>query len=253
MKKFLFIAATLVILTSAIFLFRNAQQRAIILNLANRDSSSISRLDYKLYLFGLIPVGKAVIFREKEEDYQGQKVYHLRAAAETSKALAIFFSAQAEVDSFVDPVELNPFLFKQRLTVKGKYDTTKEVFYDQRQGIMTLAGVKRVIPYGTKDPLAAMLYLKRASPEALKDFQLDINTNQKTYLLKGSSEIKEVVVNKRPYQAMRINADIRRRDKNPYHRSSITMFLLRSRQNFPYKINVFAGGVYLEAALTGME
>ncbi|MCX5713526.1 MAG: DUF3108 domain-containing protein [Candidatus Omnitrophica bacterium] len=236
-----------------VVLFKNLGQRRILRQLVSADMAKIKELHYRLNMLGLIPVGEAVIFRERQEEYDGRKVYHLRAAAFSGKVISIFFSAKAEVDSFVSMDDLNPVMFKQKLFVKNKYDTEKEVYYDQKQGVMTLAGVSRIIPIGTKDPLSAMFFLRRMDAQAIKDFEFNINTNQKTYVLKGAAQIQDESIDGKPCQLIRLRADIRRRDKNPYHKSSIAMLLLRVSENIPFKINVLAGGVYLEAVLIGVR
>ncbi|MCX5696494.1 MAG: DUF3108 domain-containing protein [Candidatus Omnitrophica bacterium] len=250
MKKILIvILLAFVVLFGVSILLKNLSLRRITARLVSLNTAEIKELHYRLNMLGFIPVGEAVIYKEIPEEYDGRKMYHLNASAFTYNVFSGFFSGKAEVDSFVDTTSLNPVVFRQKLFVKNKYDITKEVFYDQSLGVMTIAGVKRIIPPGTKDPLSVLLYLRRMDPQGLKEFDININTNQKTYSLKGGGEINSKSINEKPYQLIKLKADIRRRDKNPYHRSSLSMLLVRVSENIPVKIDVFSGGFFLEAVL----
>jgi hypothetical protein len=51
-----------------------------------------------------------------------------------------------------------------------------------------------------------------------------------------------------------VQADIRRRDKNnPYHRSSMTIYLLDDANKTPILIKVSASGFYITARLIGTK
>jgi hypothetical protein len=249
LKKILFILAGALLLLGTVNLTKYISQRKIIARLIEKDAGAIKELRYRLFIFGLIPVGEAVITQGGQESYQGQKVYRLSAQARTGRLVSVFFSAQAETESLVETAGLNPLLFRQRIAVKNKNEILKEVRYDQKQGIMTLGQESRIIPIGTKDPLSALAYLERLDLDAEKDVQLYINTNQKTYVFKGTSESKKILLKQKAFYLARLNAHISRRDKNPYHKSSISIVLLRLDKNIPLKINVFASGFLLEALL----
>ncbi len=253
MKKILMVLLVFLALLGMVVLFKNLGQSRVLARLVSVNAKEINELHYRLNMLGIIPVGKAVILKERLEEYEGREVFHLRAFAFTSKFFSPFFSGKAEVDSFVDTGDLNPVMFRQNLFVKNKYNVNKEISYDQKRGVMTLAGVKRVIPLGTKDPLSALLFIRRISPEGLKEFDISINTNQKTYSLAGTGEIENKSINNTPYKLIKLRADIKRRDKNPYHRSSVSMLLVRVTENIPFKIDVFAGGVFLEAVLADIK
>jgi len=79
---------------------------------------------------------------------------------------------------------------------------------------------------------------------------MNINTNQKNYILKGRATPKEMLIKGKAYKTVILEASISRRDKNPYHKSSIKMVLLRGKENTPILIKVFASGVFLSAGLT---
>lgn len=254
MKKIILILiAVLLVFLGTSLLLKNMSQRRMITELVDRKGEGVLTLHYRVYMLGLFPVGEAWIKKESQEDYEGRKVYHINGLARTNRFFSAFFSGEAEVDSLVDIASINPVIFRQRIYVKNKYDLKKEASYDQDKGVMTSGGVSRVIPPDTKDPLSAFLYLKRMSSGMLKDFEININTNQKTYILKGVSEIKEAVLGKNRFELARLNAQIMRRDKNPYHRSNISMLLVRVKENIPVKISVFSGGFFVQALLTDIN
>jgi ribosomal protein L21 len=79
---------------------------------------------------------------------------------------------------------------------------------------------------------------------------MNINTNQKNYSLKGTVVPKEISSAGRRYKVYLLKAEIKRRDKNnPYHRSKITMVVLRKDRNIPILIKVFASGALINAKL----
>jgi len=248
MKKILFIL--LIIILSLVFImYNNSNPRSIIANLAKKGDIHSGDLRYRVYFFGVLPFGDAVLGMQKLEDYKGEKVYHLRGEAQSLKFISKFFSSRAVIDSYVDEQKLCPILFKQKLAISGKPDAEKEVFYDQESGIMTLAGVKRQILPKTQDPLSAVFNIKRLDFDNVKDIEMNLNTNQKNYILTGNAERKNIWLNKKIYKITLLKVDIRRRDKNPYHKSSIDMVLLKADENIPILIKIFASGFLMNAKL----
>ncbi|MDD5155742.1 MAG: DUF3108 domain-containing protein, partial [Candidatus Omnitrophica bacterium] len=141
-------------------------------------------------------------------------------------------------------------LFKQRVTMAGRQETVKEVYYDQDNGIMSISGVKRQILPDTQDPLSAIFNLRRMQLDKIKEVEMNINTNQKNYILKGTVSLRQVSVGNKPCNIAVVKATIRRRDKNnPYHQSQLTMVLLPDKENIPVLIRVFASGMLINARL----
>lgn len=254
MKKILLI---LVILISAgVFIaFRNGDPAPVIAYLAKTGQLHPGELKYKIYALGIIPVAEAAFKREVVEEYQGKRVYHLSAKAQSLKFLEKIIRGSAAVDSYVEMQQLHPLLFRQRITISGKPEIAREITYDQEQGVMTMDGVRRQILDQTHDPLSLIFNLRKANLEIGQKFEFNINTNQKNYVFSASSEPKELVINNQPYQCAVLKADIRRRDKNnPYHRSKVTIVFLRTEtENVPVLINVFASGFPINIKLTGIE
>jgi hypothetical protein len=237
----------------SVFSYHNNNDPALIISGLAKKEFRPGALKYKINLFGIIPMGDAVLGLARVEEYNGKKVYHLTAQAESLKIFSEFFNAHAVLDSYVDIEKLNPLLFKQRIAIAGKQDIVKEATYDQNNGIMSIAGVKRQILTDTQDPLSAIFNLRHMDLDRIREFELNINTNQKNYILKGTVSLQQVSVNKKIYKTALIKATIRRRDKNPYHQSALTMVLLREKENIPILIRVFASGMLINAKLIDIQ
>jgi len=231
---------------------KNGSSKAIISNLIKKGQIQNGQLRYRIYLSGILPIGEAILGTEQIEEYQGQKVYHLNAKAESSKLFSKFFSGYAALDSYLDMQQL-PILFRQKAIVTGKQDINKEVFYNQSEGFMSIGGVKRQIFPNTHDPLSAVFNLRRMDLEKASDFEMNLNTNQKNYILEGTTEQKALLINKKIFKIFVAKAEIRRQDNNPYHKSNITVVFLKEKENIPILIKVFASGVLINAKLIEIE
>lgn len=251
MKKILFIISVVILIF--LFIVMSNDPKIIIAKLAKKGDLKAGELRYRIKFFGFLPLAEAIIGVEKIEDYKGQKVYHLSASAKTLKVVSKILSGEAVLDSFVDMQGLSPVAFKQRLRVSGKSDVDKEIIYDQKQGIMSIGDVHRQIPSGTQDPLSAIFSLRQMDFDKIKEFEMNINTNQKNYILKGRATPKEMIIEGKTYKTVFLEASISRRDKNPYHKSSIKMVLLCGKENIPISIKVFASGVLLNAQLIDIK
>lgn len=252
MKKKIFIAG-IVIFLLLWFVYRdNNDPKNAIADLAKTKKIGTGRLKYAVNLFGVIPAGEAEFSDLGNIDYKGQEVRHLKAVAENLSIYHWIRKAGAVVDSYIDTKDYNPVFFSQRLILSGSADKYKEVFYDQKNGVIELDGVKRQIPYATQDPLSLTYNLRRMDWGNLKDFDLNLNTNQKNYAVKGTAQNFSLAVKGKNYDIVELNAQIFRRDKNnPYHRSQVTMYLLKDNgQYVPVLIKVFAGGILINVKLT---
>lgn len=252
MKKILLIF--LIIILFLVFIaWKNSNPENIISELLKKGDIKSGELRYKIYLLGVLPIGDAFLGDEKIEEYKGQKVYHLSATAQSLKIFSKFFSGSAILDSYVDMQQFNPMSFRQRLQVSGKKDIDREIIYDQKLGIMSISEVKRQIFPNTQDPLSAAFNIRRMDFDKIKEFEMNINTNQKNYILKGTTTQQDISINKKIYKIVLAKAEIKRRDKNPYHQSTITMVLLKEKGNIPILIKVFAGGVLINAKLVDIK
>lgn len=252
MKK-LFLLLLALAAFCVILAVRNNRPGMIIARLKNQLEGDISgrRLSYRVYFFGVVPVGEAEFSEEKSESQEG--LYHLSASARTLPMIAKFFAGSATADSFVELKNLTPVEFRQTLSVSGKPDTAKIVKYDQKNGVMELSGVKRKIFPDTQDPLSAVFRIRKMDFGQPQEISISLNTNQKNYILQGNAVLREIKLGGTPDKLVFVKAQISRRDKNPYHRSSITMVLLKDRQNLPVLFKVFAGGFFFTARLCSVE
>lgn len=249
MKKWVILFIVSLVLSLTFIIQSNNSPKVIISKLAKKGNIRTGELRYRIYLFGIVPVGEAVFESEKVENYRDKKVYRLKAAAQSLELFSKFFRGSAILDSFVDVEELNPIAFKEKLIVSGKPDTVKEITYDQKNGIMSIGDVKRQIFPNTQDPLSAMFNIRRMDFSKVKEFEMNINTNQKNYILKGEAQEKAILINKQTYEIVLVKVEIRRHDNNPYHNSKMDIVLLEEKENIPIFIKVFAGGMLINAKL----
>jgi len=250
MKKVLLVFFAVILISFFFIIQNNSNPDIIISQLLKKGDIRGGELRYTVNFLNLFPVGEAVFLPQKEEEYHGQKVYHLSAKAKNLDIYSGFFTAQASVDSYIDTTSFNPLVFRQRLSVKGRNDILKEVIYDQKSKVMTITGIERQIFPDTQDPLSAIYKVKNMDLNRNKEFSININTNQKNYILKGTSQQRNISINKKAYKLYFIKASIARRDKNPYHKSHVSMILLQQdKQNIPILMKVFAGGILINIKL----
>ncbi len=252
MKKILFFLAAVAAI-SFIISNSNCMPRAVISNLLKQGEIGDGDLQYRFYLFGVIPVANATLRKPVIEQLNGNKVYYISAAAENTKLTIPVFSGTAFLESYVDIQSLNPAFFKQHVTVKGKEEIVREVYYDQKQGVMAISGVKRSVLPNTQDPLSAIFNIRRLDLGKIKDIEMNINTNQKNYILNGVVTQESLSINKKIYALAVATAEIKRRDKNPYHKSSLKIVFLKDYGNIPILINVFASGILIKAKLVRIK
>jgi len=255
MKK-IFLTLFIIILLLVLNNIYNNDVKRIIYRLYQNGNGNIQTgdLQYRINFMGVIPAGEATFAKEKVEEYDGRQVYHLTATARNLPIFSKFFKSYASVDSYIDMQQLSPVLFRQKLVVTGRDDLNREIAYDQKEGIMSIAGVRRQILPDTQDPLSAIFNIRRMDFAQVKEFDLNINTNQKNYLLKGIAYPKDISINNKTYRIVLLRAEISRRDKNPYHKSKITMVLLKQKEgSIPIFIKVFASGALINVRLVEIK
>jgi hypothetical protein len=89
--------------------------------------------------------------------------------------------------------------------------------------------------------------------DKVKEFEISLNTNQKNYVLKGAAQPQEICIDNKKYKIFILKSDIRRRDKNPYHQTKLTMTLCKEKENIPILIKVFASGALINARLVEIK
>lgn len=244
MRKILFIAVIVLIFALVVSSLGNNPE-SILTNIGKpKGSADIKRLHYKVYLFGVLPVGTAILDDMGVGSYKSASARHLCAIAQSSGVISQVYPFQATLDAYLDTRTLLPLFFTQRLTSAGK-EIVKEVSYDQKNGIMEKAGVRRNIEPNTYEPLSLLLKIKSMDLSKEGSFDFNINNNQKNYCFQGA------VVKDRKFFTLK--AKIFRRDKNQYHRSEVTFVLSPDLENAPVLIKVFASGAFLTARLTGID
>ena len=254
MKKILFGSFLIIFLFLVFFSGYNNNPRIIISRLINtRDIQELTELRYIVYFLGIIPVGEAVFHPARINEFMGKDAYHLRATAETSRFFSRFFSAGTSLDSFVDVHQLNPLLYRLKLTVSGRKDINEEIIYNQKDGFMSVSGVKRLILPNTQDPLSSMFNIMRMDFEKIKEFQMNINAHKKNYILKGMVQNKDLSINNKLHKTYILKGKVFRQDNNPYHQSSFTIVLLKQNCNIPLLIKVFSGGVLIQVKLVDIR
>jgi hypothetical protein len=248
LRILLFMVAVLIFTTDY-----NLSLNRVISHLSGAEFKIPAQLKFRIYLFGFLPVGKAALNLGKSETYQGKEVYHLQAQATTLGWLSPIFKASLSMDSWIDKKERYPLLFKQILAISNKEDQQNEIIYEQKNGVMISEGVKRQILPGTHDPLSLIFYIMQMNLENIKDLQMNINTNQKNYILKADLQYQTVSISRKIYNTVLLEAGIKRRDKNPYHQTQAKMVLLKEKGNLPLLIKVFAGGISVNAKLIDIK
>jgi len=249
MKKFFVVLLAIIVLAAVFLVYNNTNPDTVISELTKQGSIRPGELNYQIQLFGFIPVGNAVFKTAQEIDFKGEKAYYLNASAQSLNSISGFFAASAMMDTYLDKTGLNPMFFKQTLNIKGKPSLVKEAEYFQKQGVMTIAGEKRSIPFGTQDSLSLMYNIRHMDFDKVKDFEFNLNTNQKNYTFKGTSRNKELSVGGKDYKLAFVKAEIFRKDKNPYHRSKVEFVLLKDKENIPILIKVYASGAFINIRL----
>lgn len=251
MKKFFLIVLIAVFLLSVGSYYINNNLALIVESLSKDYGIKRGDLVYQVNIFGFLPAAEAVLSLEDIQQYQGQDVYHLNVAASSYKFYSGLFKGSAILDSFVDKNTLNPVLFRQKVISSGSEPPNKEVFYDQKNMIMTIGGVQRQILPNTHDPLSAIFNIRKMNLDNIQELEMNINTNQKNYILKANLVNKDMQLGRKQYRIILVQSTIRRRDKNPYHQSKLDMVLLQSGQeNIPVLIKVFASGFLITAKLS---
>ncbi len=252
MKNILLVFLTVAII-SAFIIHSNNDPAAIITHLAKKEKIGSGNLVYKIYFMGLIPVGEAVVKKESAETYNGQNVYHLNAAARSAEYFSKIFSATAQLDSYINTQNFNPLFFKQKTMISNKKETKKEIIYDQQNNIMKIGNTQRQIFPGTQDPLSAVYNLRRIDFDKTKEFKIGLNTNQKNYVLEGRAETREIKIGTGIFHLIFAQAQIRRHDGNPHHKSRVSIIFLKEKENIPLLIKISASGALINAKLIAIE
>jgi len=254
--KILFLIFVVAAVGFAFWQISQNNPRSILKSLDKQELSGNSKkFVFSVKLFGIIPAGEAVLSEGAVDKINGRQVYCINAEAYPSAFISRFYKVKASVASFMDKESRLPVLFKQNIEIQNKPSDNKEVYYDQKKNIMTIRGEERSILPQTYDPLSAISFIRRQDFNKFTKFDINVNTNQKNYGMKGSVLRKEkIVLNNKEYSVWVLKANIARRDKNsPYHKSEVTLYLLDDAQKTPLLIKVFASGGLIISPLKNVE
>ena len=72
--------------------------------------------------------------------------------------------------------------------------------------------------------------------DRVKDIEMSINTGKKNYVLKGKVTTNDIIIDKKLYKTFILDATVKRREKSPYHSSSINIVFLKEGENIPVLI-----------------
>jgi len=249
LTKFISLIALFLFLVS-IFSYNNSNPEVIIKKVFKSEQINPQILRYRIYAFGLFPVGETYLHNAKHEKINGKDLYLIKGEAKSLDIIATFFKSEAALNSYIDPVDSNPVLFKQEISISGRPNQDKEVIYDQKQGFMITDGTRRQILPNTQDPLSLVFNLERMDFSKNKDIEMNINTKHKNYLFKGRVEEKSDLSKKVGHEVYLAKTEIRRRDRdNPYHQSKVTIWFVKGEENIPILIKIFASGFIMNARL----
>lgn len=226
---------------------------SLIKNFKNKNLDS-KTLVLKIKFFGLIPAAEAKIKDLGREKLDRKEVFHFGATAETMPYFAKIFRAQIQADSYVDTVKLCPLKFVQLVQTPGDYDYNREIIYDQKQKVMRIGDVQREIFEDTRDPISAVFYIRNQEFKIGKEITTHINTNQKNYILTAKVlDYKESTTNGEKTGYWLMTAEVKRADKNPRHKTSVTIWFFDNKTKTPFLIKIMTAGGLVTASLTGLK
>jgi hypothetical protein len=203
-------------------------------------------LSYELYLFDLFLAGNAIIENKGTLKYNNLDAVVLTAKGSSCGLFARFYRSEANFSSYVDKGKLHSLRFVREIRAPNKPVENKEIVYDQSVGIMYIDGVSRKIPVDTQDPFSLLYYLENQNFSINKEFDANINTNQKNYCFKARVIGRDVFVlgNKR-IGVWVLKGSIKRRDKTLRHSSAVKAWILDGPSKIPILIKVYtAYGIF---------
>ncbi|MDD4938547.1 MAG: DUF3108 domain-containing protein [Candidatus Omnitrophica bacterium] len=222
-------------------------------NLHDKLSQDPRKIVLLVNLFGLIPAAEATFEDRGIELYEGREVIHLSGYARPLNFIRKFFNARAEADSYMDKDKLHALRFRQKIIRPNKADE-REIFYNQKDNFMEAEGVKRQILPDTHDPFSAIFYLRKQPLRVGSALDLNINTNQKNYqFLVKVTKREEYSIGSKKIGVWVLEAVVRRRDNNPYHKTTIKFWLLDNPSKTPILFKAMTNVGQVTARLTAIE
>jgi hypothetical protein len=205
------------------------------LNLSDKPVD-LTRLNYLVDYSGLLVFGRIKIENQGIEKYRGKNAYHLRGLMNTSVFVSYFSKISSEADSYIDQASLCPFEFSYALIKPGKPVEENKIFYNQKEHILeSKEGLRQILPE-TQDFLSTFYYLQHQAFWPAKEFDLNMNTNQKNYrLYLRTAAQKRYSFKDQNLLVWVLKGDIRRQDKSPRHSMKLEVWILDTK---PLKIPI---------------
>lgn len=211
----------------------------ILRQIAKNGSLKGDSLKFKAKILGVITAGEATIKNEGIQLFQEKLVYHLAAEGKSAGWFSPFFKAEARCDSYTDKKKLHTLQFKIHTVLSDHPTEDKIISYDQDNLIMDAGEERRQILPNTHDPLSLMFYLQNQEFSPAKEYDLNINTNQKNYQFKATViEKKTYSVDDEDIGVWIVKAEVKRRGKSKRNKSSVTMWLLDNESKTPILFKV---------------
>ncbi len=226
MKKIIKFSLATGILIAVFILFSiyNSNEIVIVKKLSLGGGES-HFFDYKIRLFGLFDLGGAKVnyLSVKDKAHSGMLV--IKGEGYTSRLISLFFNPQVSAESMINLLQVFPEKFIYSMAIPGLKPEEKVIIYDHKNMTMELDGVRRVIFSNTQDPLSAMYYIQNQKMAIGKEFDININTNQKNYRfqleVKGK---KELIIKNQKVTLWLLEGEIARRDKSRRHKTYIKLW-----------------------------
>ncbi|MFA5356537.1 MAG: DUF3108 domain-containing protein [Candidatus Omnitrophota bacterium] len=219
--------------------------------LTDRKIGIADTISLRVNYLWVIPVGVARLENKGEEQYGNKRVYHLCANARLLGFYSRFFDLLAQADSYVDKARLHTLRFTQTLIRPNKPKEEKEILYDQEKNFMELEGAKRVILPDTHDPLSAIFSIRNQELNVGKVIDININTNQKNYRLYATvTGREEYLLKSEKAGVWVIEGTVKRREKNPYHRTTLKLWLMDDAAKTPVLIKAMTNAGPITARLS---
>jgi len=154
------------------------------------------KLTYQLR-WGVIPIGKAVLWVRNETEYKGRTVYHFSAEGRSNSFLSVFYKVDDLVQSFWDAESFQTLAF-QKIQNEGRYHINEIYLFDpDRLKVTWLNSKRRVrkfdIPVGVQDAISCLYNFRRIGFGNKSDLKMDVHQDEKNYIFSVDSIRNEKV------------------------------------------------------------
>ncbi|MBN2056554.1 DUF3108 domain-containing protein [bacterium] len=110
----------------------------------------------------------------------GKQAYRVKVTAETSKGFSVFFKLRDELTSTFTTDLFHSLRYTKRLR-EGKYHADDEIIYNHEAGFAVYRGKQFEIPFGVRDPISCIYYLRSLDLEKLTEIHLRATSDNKNH------------------------------------------------------------------------